>query len=98
MFKLLAGMLIGALGLWIYGKYNTPAAPVVKKRLGQVLGFILVTAMVVLGWRASNETPAVTGGQTVEKYGITWEPFDTGRIIDLRSQGKTIFIDFTASW
>ena len=98
MFKLLAGMLIGALGLWIYGKYNTPAAPVVKKRLGQVLGFILVTAMVVLGWRASNETPAVTAGQTVEKYGITWEPFDTGRIIDLRSQGKTIFIDFTASW
>ena len=42
--------------------------------------------------------PDSHGGQTVEKYGITWEAFDTGRIIDLREQGKTVFIDFTARW
>ena len=98
LFMLLVGMLTGSLGLWIYGKYNMPSVSRVKRRVGQCLGVLLVTIMVSLGYVASKEMPDSNGGQTVEKYGITWEAFDTGRIIDLREQGKTVFIDFTARW
>ena len=98
LFILLVGMLTGSLGLWIYGKYNMPSVSRVKRRVGQCLGVLLVTIMVSLGYVASKEMPDSNGGQTVEKYGITWEAFDTGRIIDLREQGKTVFIDFTARW
>ena len=98
LFMLLVGMLTGSLGLWIYGKYNIPSVSRVKRRVGQCLGVLLVTIMVSLGYVASKEMPDSHGGQTVEKYGITWEAFDTGRIIDLREQGKTVFIDFTARW
>jgi len=98
LFMLLVGMLTGALGLWIYGKYNIPSGSRIKRRVGQCLGVLLVTIMVSLGYVASKEMPDSTGSQTVEKYGIKWEAFDTGRIIDLREQGKTVFIDFTARW
>ena len=96
--KVLVAMLIGALGLWLYGKYATPAITGTKKRLAQLVSAILVLTMFVLGGFASRELPTVVMGQKVEKYGITWEAFNTGRIIDLREQGKTIFIDFTANW
>ncbi len=98
LFILLVGMLTGSLGLWIYGKYNIPSVSRIKRRVGQCLGVLLVTIMVSLGYVASKEMPHSIAGQTVEKYGITWEAFDTGRIIDLREQGKTVFIDFTARW
>jgi thiol:disulfide interchange protein DsbD len=94
----LAAMLIGALGLWIYGKYTMPTVTVWKKRFAQTVSGALVITMVVMGGIASRQAPIVVSGKTVEKYGISWEAFDTGRIIDLREQGKTIFIDFTAKW
>jgi thiol:disulfide interchange protein DsbD len=96
--KVLAAMLIGAFGLWLYGKYSTPSITGAKKRLAQLTSVILVITMLVLGGIASRETPKIVSGEKVEKYGITWEAFDTGRIIDLREQGKTTFIDFTANW
>ncbi len=94
----LAAMLTGALGLWIYGKYSTPVAKVAVKRSAQAVSIILIGAMIWLGTIAAREVPEFPEGNTVHKYGIKWEAFDTGRIIDLRKQGKTIFLDFTAKW
>ena len=66
--------------------------------MAQGVSAILFLTMLAFGIIASRETPDVVRGTKLEKYGISWEPFDTGRIIDLRTQGKTIFIDFTANW
>jgi thiol:disulfide interchange protein len=94
----LAAMLTGALGLWIHGKYSTPVTKVLVKRSAQAVSVILIGIMIWLGTIASREVPELPEGTTVHKYGVKWEVFDTGRIIDLREQGKTIFLDFTAKW
>ena len=95
---ILSAMLIGALGLWLYGKYTTPVTKIAAKRSAQTVSAILIGIMIWLGTIASKETPETPEGTTVKKYGIEWEIFDTGRIVDLREQGKTIFLDFTAKW
>ncbi len=94
----LGAMLTGALGLWVYGKYTPPAVAILKKRVAQLVSAMLVVTMIVLGGIASRQKPTVVKATKVDKYGISWETFDTGRIIDLREQGKTLFIDFTANW
>ncbi|MFP6874393.1 MAG: protein-disulfide reductase DsbD domain-containing protein [Verrucomicrobiales bacterium] len=95
---LLVAMLTGALGLWFHGRYSTPVTKVAVKRSAQAVSAILIGSMIWLGAMASREVAEIPHETTVEKYGIKWTVFDTGRIIDLRRQGKTIFLDFTAKW
>jgi len=42
--------------------------------------------------------PAATAPDPGAPAGLTWEPFSTTRIAELRAQGRPIFVDFTAAW
>jgi len=84
-----------ALALWIYGNWGNPIRPRGARLISATLavGIIAVSAVTIV----STERPPPPAGTTVIG-GITWYDFDQ---IDVREEalgGRTVFIDFTATW
>ena len=83
----LLGLTVIAMGVWLYGRYNAPGAKPARARFGLVGGLVLLAAGAWLGW---PQSPAPSA--------ITWEPWSTERVTQLRAEGKPIYVDFTARW
>jgi thiol:disulfide interchange protein DsbD len=47
--------------------------------------------------RVESGAPAESVGTRVEN-GLTWETFSPERVEQLRREGRTVFVDFTAAW
>lgn len=101
LFLLLAGLLLIALGCWIYGKWCSP----IKKRIVRLIG--ICVAAIVFGFggtiilRASapeiaSLPQAEAAIHTSEAEG--WEPFSRVRLESLIAEGTPVFVDFTARW
>lgn len=74
-------------GCWLIGKVpNWEAWP---KRASSWLGGL--ASMAVVTWLALR---MLVPGETV----VPWQPYDEMRLTELRREGKTVMIDFTASW
>lgn len=85
--KVLFGLTVVALGVWIYGRYATPVASSARRRFGVVGGLVLLAAGVALGWPRPPAPDA-----------IAWEAWAPGRAEQLQAEGKTVYVDFTARW
>jgi thiol:disulfide interchange protein DsbD len=92
----LLGLVVIALGVWMYGRWNAPGAKPARARFG-VASLIVVGAFGLwLGWpRATAATASATNGGVT---GITWEPWSPEAVAKLRAEGRTIYVDFTARW
>jgi thiol:disulfide interchange protein DsbD len=87
--KLLLGLTLLGLGAWIYGRtqITIPAFSVVA-------GAVIVAIGVGMAWSGANtmapaEATATSGD---------WVPFSKEKIASLRAEGKSVFVDFTATW
>lgn len=47
---------------------------------------------------ATAECADTAGTKMLEKHGVTWHVFQPGLAEKLQSEGKTVFVDFTAAW
>jgi thiol:disulfide interchange protein DsbD len=84
---LIFGLVLIALGAWVYGHYTTFSAKPTRARFGLFGGTALVLLGALLGWpRPAAPTDLV------------WEPWSTERVAALRAEGRPIYIDFTARW
>lgn len=95
---LLIALLIAGLAAWIYGRWSVPVKPKRTQRFAQVIS---LTLLVFATATAINETKAAyesfeTGG-AVSKDG-QWQPWSSARVTAELAAGKSVFIDFTASW
>ena len=83
----LFGLVLVALGVWIYGRWTAPGASAGRVRFG-VAGLIVITAAGAwLGW------PRVA-----TKADIVWEPWSPEAVAKLRGEGRIVYVDFTARW
>jgi len=83
----LLGLTVIAMAAWLYGRYHTPGSTVGRMRFGLIGGLALLTVGGWLGWpRAAAPTDLV------------WEAWSPERVAELRAQGRTIYVDFTARW
>ncbi len=92
----LFGLVLVAMAVWIYGRWNAPGASPGRARFG-VVGLLAVGAFGLwLGWphtldasasRAPGSPPAVT-----------WQPWSPEAVEKLRAEGRVIYVDFTARW
>ncbi|HKP98068.1 MAG TPA: thioredoxin family protein, partial [Fibrobacteria bacterium] len=104
---LLFVLLLAGLSAWILGKWTAlhRATPVrVVAALLALVIFLPAFVLVLVYMDQIRETkpklsPAATAGTggTVSE-GLRWEAFSEGRVLELVSQGKPVFIDFTADW
>jgi len=56
----------------------------------------LIGAVALVPFADADKTPQVAA--TRSPAGIGWLPFSTDKVDELRAQGKSIFVDFTADW
>ena len=94
---LLGGLLLIALGAWIYGRGALP--PSGRRVWANVMAAVFVLIGLALGFSQAQASPQTRseGGVQVE-HGIAWEPFSPARVAELRAAGTPVFIDFTADW
>ena len=101
----LQGLVVLALGLWVYGRFHLPHLPKKTRTLAKVGTLLLFGAFLTLatiGYHkgiASRDALADTPSEgTILKYGLEWEPIDAVKIVQNRKAGRATFIDFTADW
>jgi thiol:disulfide interchange protein DsbD len=96
----LVGLLGLAIGAWIYGWAQIPVGSETQRRLGYAASALLGAGALL--WtvqqiRVESGAPAESVGTRVEN-GLTWETFSPERVEQLRREGRTVFVDFTAAW
>lgn len=99
-FVLLAGLLLIAIGTWIFGKWATP----LKSKAVRLVATAMTVIFVGLGggtalFTAKQHREIVsTGVETKVVSDSGWENYSPERIAELRAQGVPVFVDFTAKW
>lgn len=89
---LLAGMLLIAMGAWMYGRWGHSATP---WHAGVAL--ILAAAGIAVAWPGPQA--AAGAGMPVARAGeLPWQEWSPERVSELVAQGTPVFVDFTAAW
>jgi len=89
---LLAGMLITAIAGWVLGHW--PA-----KWGSAIMAILLLLAAIALPSVAAKELPAATNVKSAAAADQSgWQPFSPQKLAADRTQGKAVFVDFSAAW
>jgi thiol:disulfide interchange protein DsbD len=88
---LLIAMLLLAIAGWILGRWPAKAGATIAA----VLVLALAIALPVMAVRSASPSPGVVkaGAAATE-----WSPFTPELVAKYRSEGRPVFVDFTASW
>jgi thiol:disulfide interchange protein/DsbC/DsbD-like thiol-disulfide interchange protein len=84
----LLGLVLVALAVWLWGRARSGVGQ------GLALGVLILAAL--LGLHPSMR-PAAAGAAPVSAA-PGWEPYSDQRLAELRAQGRSVFVDFTADW
>jgi thiol:disulfide interchange protein DsbD len=87
MLMVLFGLVLIAMGVWFYGRWHTPGASAGRMRFGLLAGLAVFALGAWTGW---PQAPAPTD--------VTWEKWSPDTVAKLRSEGRTVYVDFTARW
>ena len=94
--NVLFGLVLIALAVWFYGRWNAPGASEGRARFGVAALIIAGAAGLWLGWPSTAAAQTTTGAVTAG--GLTWEPWSPEAVEKLRAEGRTVYVDFTARW
>ena len=93
----LFGLVLIALGVWFYGRYNLPGTKPGKVRFGTITGALVLALGVWTGW--PEDTAAKTAAaQAAGAPEVVWEKWSPAAVEKLRAEGRMIYVDFTARW
>ncbi|HEY1765674.1 MAG TPA: thioredoxin family protein [Opitutaceae bacterium] len=83
----LFGLVLVAMGVWAYGRWNAPGASAGRARFGMIACLVLIGLGAWVGWpKAADPTD------------IVWEKWSPEAVEKLRSDNRIIYVDFTARW
>jgi thiol:disulfide interchange protein DsbD len=83
----LLGLVLVAMGIWVYGRWRAPGASPGRARFGLIACALLLAAGASTGWpRAAAPTDLV------------WEKWSPEAVERLRGEGRIVYVDFTARW
>ena len=98
----LIGLLMAALAAWIYGRWSTPAKKKPVRIFASVSALVLAVVslwILIPNQKALASAPTeVAEGKSVDSYGLVWEKYSPELVAQLQSEGKPMYIDFTADW
>ena len=92
---LLFALTIAAFAAWLAGRAGT------SRTIGRVAvagAAVLALATSVWAARAVAEAPLPMAAVGSTSAGNEWEPFSSARLAQLRSEGRPVFVNFTAAW
>lgn len=94
--SLMLGLVLVALGCWIYGRWSLPHKPARTRLIAVTFALAAIGGGMALGWPAKQQK-SHSSGATFE-YGLEWQPWSEAKEKELVAAGKPIYIDFTAKW
>ncbi|MGQ0619608.1 MAG: protein-disulfide reductase DsbD family protein [Panacagrimonas sp.] len=83
----LLGLVLVGFGVWVMGRARGGA--------GRVLAYAAILAAVSLAFHPALR---VSTGETGKQVAAGWEPYSDSRLAQLRAEGRSVFVDFTADW
>jgi thiol:disulfide interchange protein DsbD len=90
---LLAGLVLLAMGAWMYGRWHHSTS-----LWRPAVAILFAIAGLAVAWPAPQAAGAA-GQPPVTKAGeLPWQEWSPERVAELTSQGKAVFVDFTAAW
>ncbi len=95
---LMLGLVLVALGCWIYGRWSLPHKPARTRLIAVVLALAAIVGGLWVGWpQKAEKQPGGAYGAKFEN-GLLWEPWSAAKVQELSAAGKPVYIDFTAKW
>ena len=85
MLVLLLGLVVVAIGCWIYGRWNSPLKSAKTRAIVTLIALLTIAGGVAMGWPA-------------RKAGLEWGIWSEATVEELRRSDKPVYIDFTAKW
>lgn len=95
--NVLFGLVLVALGVWFYGRWNAPGASAGRARFGAAALVVVAAAGLWLGWPTTAAAQGSAGAVTSAE-GVVWEPWSPEAVAKLRAEGRIVYVDFTARW
>lgn len=101
---LLLGILLIGLAAWVVSRWPAPAISTRARIVSRTLALVLAVAGVAIGvtgaaqqsgQQAVASTSSGGGSQSAED---SWESFSVEKVDRIRSEGRPVFVDFTAAW
>jgi len=83
----LFGLVLVAMGVWAYGRWNAPGASAGRARFGMCACLVLIALGAWTGW----PSPAAPTD-------IVWDKWSPEAVAALRSENRVVYVDFTARW
>ncbi len=94
---LMLGLVLIALGCWIYGRWALPHKPARTRLIAVILALVASIGGLYLGWPQVEKKSSTDHGAKLEN-GLLWEPWSEAKVQELIAAGKPVYIDFTAKW
>ena len=95
--NVLFGLVLIAMGVWVYGRWRAPGASAGRARFGVIGLLVLLSAGLWLGW-PQNVAAHNAAAQAAGAPEIVWEKWSPETVAKLRAENRTIYVDFTARW
>jgi thiol:disulfide interchange protein DsbD len=83
----LFGLVLVAMAVWAYGRWNAPGASPGRARFGAIACVVLLAAGAWAGWPLA-----------AKPTDIVWEKWSPEAVEKLRSENRVVYVDFTARW
>jgi len=85
----LGGLLVVAMGAWIYGRWTTPMRAKATRRVASGLALLTVAGGI---WMMLPK------GHAEAERELPWQAYSPELVSQLSASGKPVFVDFTADW
>jgi thiol:disulfide interchange protein len=91
--RLLAGAVLLAFAVWLWGATSHGA-----KRRTSIRMVATLSAVAALGFGVGAARMDPAPRSTPAPHDAFWQPWTPARVAELREQGRTVFVNFTAAW
>ena len=95
---LLGVLLFVSIGAWIYGRYGSFTSSKKSRLASGTIAFVVICSSILFGHEGINRFQTTVHFEQSDDTGINWEKFSQSKLDDLLTQGKPVFLDFTAAW
>ncbi|HYB99783.1 MAG TPA: thioredoxin family protein [Candidatus Limnocylindrales bacterium] len=96
--RLLSGFLLIGVAAWAGGHFGPAPLAAIGRVVARATTAVALVGGVALVASAASLPTASECAAAADEDGISWIPYDAGRLAALRAEGRPVFVDFTAAW
>ena len=98
--SMLIVLLVASLAAWVYGRWAAPVRSAKSRGIGRLVTIALLLISAIWGLRSVQAAydGNVSGAGTAVAAGEPWAPWSLDAVDSALAEGKSVFVDFTATW